>query len=232
MAYQSRARAAANRKAPPPPPELREARLTIPDALVAWARETDRQIAWARPFGDEVAAILAEPQPLMPNVLAVLLNRLDAIVSAAIGEGRSDLLGGFDLQTAEWLGLHVHIETARGHLHVGPDPRTRSFEGASEPPWTYNELRVVFDAKEPAAVDLAWKAKQMLLEVFPQARIEELVFDKPITICVACEQPAGGVMLTTNAGDEYHAKCWSEMVAPLPEHLRAMLKKAPKAKAR
>lgn len=229
MAYQSRARSAAARK---PEPVLAEARLTIPDALIAWARDTDRQIAWSFPFGDEVATILASPPPLMPDALERLLSRLDAIVSAAVAAGRSDLLTGFDLQSAEWLGLHIHAETSRGHLHVGPDPRTRSFDGASEPPWTYRELRVVFDAKEPAAVDLAWAAKQMLLDAFPEARIAELEQDKPIAYCVACGLPAGSVMLSTDAGDEYHAKCWSEMVAPLPEHLREMLKKAPKAKAR
>jgi hypothetical protein len=227
--YQSRPLA---RRAPEP--ELREARLTIPDALIAWARDTDRQIAWPHPYGHEVAAILAAAvdSPLMPDALERLLSRLDFIVSAAITAGRSDLLTGFDLQTAEWLGLHIHVETARGHLHVGPDPRTRSFEGASEPPWTYRELRIVFDAKEPAAVDLAWAAKQMLNDVFPTSRIDELEQDKPIVTCVACGLPAGSVMMATDSGDEYHAKCWSEMTAPLPDHLRELIKKAPKAKAR
>ena len=225
MAYKPRAPA-------PKPPELREARLTIPDALIAWARETDRQISWPHAYGNEVAAILASVAPLMPDTLERLLSRLDAIVSAAVAEGRSDLLVGFDLQTAEWLGLHIHVETARGHLHVGPDPRTRSFDGASEPPWTYRELRTVFDAKEPAAVDLAWAAKQMLNDVFPTSRIDELEQDKPITYCVACGLPAGSVMMSTDGDDEYHASCWSEMTAPLPDHLRELIKKAPKAKAR
>jgi hypothetical protein len=229
MAYQSRSRSSAARK---PEPELREARLTIPDALVAWAQDNDRQIAWPFPFGHEIAAILDSHQPLTPDALERLLSRLDFVVSAAVREGRSDLLVGFDLQTAEWLGLHIHVETARGHLHVGPDPRTRAFEGASEPPWTYHELRVVFDAKEPAAVDLAWAAKQMLNDVFPGTRIAELEQNKPITTCVACGLPAGSVMMATDSGDEYHAKCWSEMTAPLPDHLREMIKKAPKAKAR
>lgn len=229
MAYQSRPRSV-----PKPPPELREARLTIPDLLVAWASDNDRQIAWPRPYGQEVAALLAAAKdaPLLPDALERLLSRLDFIVSAALAAGRSDLVVGFDIQTAEWLGLHVHVETARGHLHVGPDPRTRSFEGAAEPPWTYAELRVVFDAKERAAVDLAWKAKELLLDAFPEARIGELEQDKPVTFCVACGQAAGSVMMATDAGDEYHARCWSEMVAPLPGYLRERAQKAAKAKPR
>lgn len=229
--YQSRSRSA---KRYVPPPELAEARLTIPDALVEWAQDNDRQIAWPRPFGNDVAEILAaaKDSPLMPDALDRLLSRLDAIVSAAIREGRSDLLVGFDLQTAEWLGLHYRVETARGPMHIGPDPRTKSFDGASEPPWTYHEVRVVFDAKERAAVDLAWKAKELLLDAFPEARIAALEQDKPIGYCVACGQPAGSVMMSTDAGDEYHARCWSEMVAPLPEHLRELAKKAPKADVR
>lgn len=227
MAYQSRATTRARQA---PPPELAEARLTIPDALVAWAQDTDRQIGWTRPFGNEVAEILRDAleDPLMPPALERLLSRLEAIVSAAIREGRSDLLTGFDLQTAEWLGLHIHAETPRGHLHIGPDPRTQAFDGKAEPPWTYREIRVVYDAKGRAAVDLAWKAKELLLETFPDARIDSLEHDPPVVTCLACGKPAGSVMMAVDGGGEYHARCWIEMTSPMPEHLVKILKKAPK----
>jgi hypothetical protein len=218
--------------APRPAPPLAEARLTIPDALVAWACDNDRQIAWSRPFGNDVAQILrdAYEAPLMPDATERLLSRLDAIVSAALREGRGDLLTGFDLQTAEWLGLHFHVDTPRGPLHVGPDPRTQAFEDKPEPPWTYREVRVVYDATERAAVDLAWKAKELLLDSFPDTRISSLEHEPPVVRCCACGEPAGSVMLATDSGAEYHSRCWLEMVSPMPEHLVKLLKKTTKAR--
>lgn len=228
MAYQSRSatRAAAARRAKPPP-ETREARLTIPDALVAWAQDAERQMRWAHPYGQEVAALLqaAQDAPLPPDATERLLSRLDALVSAARAEGRRDLLVGFDLQTAEWLGLHIHAETPRGHLHVGPDPSSCSREGAMEPPWTYSEIRVVYDAatnpllsasEAKSAVDLAWRAKELLVGIFPEARFESLELNRPLTRCLACGEVATGVMMATDGGCEYHTKCWSEMTSRPP----------------
>lgn len=224
----SRHRAAAN-----PEPILAEATLTIPDALIAWAQDSARQLAWAHPYGQEVAALIAQAAeaPLPPEGTSRLLNRLEAVASAAIAEGRGDLLLGLDLQTAERLGLHIRVETPRGPLHIGPDPRSRLFEGMREPAWTFSEVRLVVEAAATEAVDLAWKAKQMLMEVFPGARIDSLEHDRIEAPCSACGGPARSVMLSTDGGFSYHYHCWSEMTAPMPEHLVKLLRKAPRAKA-
>lgn len=229
MAYQSRS--AARSRAQKLEADLTESKLVIPDALVAWAQDTERQINWPAPYGHHVAALLkqASEAPLMPSDLERLLSRLDAIVSAAVAAGRSDLLVGFDFQTAEWLGLNIHAETKRGHLHIGPDPRTQAFEGAPEPPWTYAEARLVVEAREPAAVDLAWRTKELLLDVFPEARITSIEHEPELSPCVACGKPGGNVMMATDGG-EYHPRCWAEMTAPTPEHLRELAKKGSKAR--
>ncbi len=218
-----------------PAPELSEIRLTIPDALLAWAREPDRQIPWPHPYGDEAVALVqaAQEAPLLPDATERLLSRLDAIVSAAIAAGRGDLCLGFDLQTAEWLGLHLRLDTERGPLHIGPTPQRHRLppedQGNAPWLWTYREVRVVFEAKERAAVDLAWKAKQAFADVFPGAFIADLEHERVAAPCVACGLPAGSIMMTTAAGFEYHYTCWSEMTAPMPAHLAKMLRRAPKA---
>ena len=232
MAYRSSVRSRSRARVAEPVGHLTETVLTIPDALLAWAQEPDRQIAWARPFGQEVATMVSDAKttPLPPQDTERLLSRLDALAGAAVREGRSDLLVGFDFQTAEWLGLNFHVETDRGKLHIGPDPRTRPTE-SPEPPWTYSEVRAVIDAKAREAVDLAWQAKELLVELFPGARIDSVTFDAPEVLCLACGKPATNVMLATDGG-EYHTRCWSDLTAPLPEHLKEMARKSPKAKPR
>jgi len=232
MPYVSRSKSTKARRPGPPPPPLIEARLTIPDALLAWANDNDRQIAWARPYGRDVAELL-ERAPLGLADTEALLSRLDAIVSAALAEGRSDLLVGFDLQSAEWLGLHVHVETKNGPMHVGPDPQTRPFPNAIEPPWTYSEVRVIYDAKRERpdmTIDHLFAVKAALHEVFLGARIDGFESEQVERVCLACGKPVSSVMMRTVSGDEYHSKCWSEMTSPLPEHLRELLRKTPKAK--
>lgn len=220
--------------APPPEPIIEEHRHTIPDALIAWAQETDRQLQWPRPYGDEAAALLraGAEDGLTPDAAERLMSRLDFIASAAVSAGRPDLLLGFDLLTAEWLDMHIKVETPRGLLHIGPDPKRRTFDGGREPGWTYREIRIVTDAAERAAVDLAWAAKEVMRGAFPSARIADVVLDRVPVPCAACGLPPGPVMLTTEAGNEYHYPCWSELTAPMPEHLRKILRKAPKAKAK
>lgn len=215
-------------------PELTETVLTIPDALLEWAQDPTRQIHWPRPYGQDVATLVgkARDAPLGPDDLARLLARLDGIVAAALKEGRGDLLLGFDMQTAEWLALSYHAQTRRGALHVGPDPATRPIEDAPSPPWTYSEVRVVYDAHSDAATDLAWQAKELLRESFPDARIAFLVFDQPDTVCAACGKTSTSVMITTDSGAEYHSACWSEMIAPTPERVLKLLRKAPKPQVR
>jgi hypothetical protein len=230
MAYKSAARRSSKTHAPA---DLTETVLTIPDALLAWALEPGRQVHWSFPFGQEVATMVedARDTPLRPEDTERLLSRLDGLVSAAVKEGRQDLLVGFDFQTAEWLGLNFHVETERGPMHIGPDPRTRPFEGSPQPQWTYSEVRAVVDHRSREAASVAWAAKALLAEAFPESRISVMTLDAPEVLCVACGKPSSSVMMATDAG-EYHGRCWSALTAPLPEHLRELLRKSPKASTR
>lgn len=217
-----------------PAVQLSDVRLTIPGELLDWACKPDQQLPWARPYGDEARALVeqAAAAPLSPDATERLLSRLEAIAHAAVDAKRSDLLIGLDLQTAEWLDLHVHVDTPHGRLHIGPDPRTVPRDDVAEPLWTYREVRIVVDAESAVAVDVACKAKALLLgdDAFPTARIGALTQRTAVPLCAACGSPATSAMMATDYGDEYHWQCWSELTSPMPEHLREILKKAPKAK--
>jgi len=243
------------RSAPQREQQTAEHTLTVPDALLAWAREPAQALRMPRQFAAEVDSLLRAPQPLTVEQTDVLLNRLEPIASLAVRDKRHDLLTGLDLQTAEWLGLTFVHETERGTMTVGPDPRSQAFAGAPEPEWTYAEVRAVVDAAEghldaAGAVQTAARAKAMLREVFgaaadergydedghfseggrdlAEARIGSVASVGPLA-CLACAKTLGRVSLTTDAGS-YCMKCWSELASPMPEHLAKILRNAPKAR--
>jgi hypothetical protein len=195
-----------------------ESHLTIPDALVTWALDPERQMHWPRAYGNDIQEILerAKSAHLSSDDLERLLSRLEAVVTAAKDDGQENLFVGFDLQTAEWLGLEFHVETPRGPMHIGPDPATQHRPDMPEPQWSFREVRVLFDAGEKEALDLAWAAKRLLFKVFPNARITSLEHDLPVRFCIACGEVAGDVMVETTDGFEYHSKCWSRATSSGP----------------
>jgi len=210
--------------------------LTVPEALLAWAAEPARAIAMARPYAAEVTQLLSRGELSQPET-EVLLNRLEAIASEAVREGRADLLVGLDVQTAEWLGLTFVVEAAHGPMEVGPDPATQAFP-AREPEWTFGEVAVVA-AAGPDAVDLAVRAKALLAQAFgPDAdedgrdftcpRIRAVTLAEPES-CIACAGPLRAVSVRSSAG-AYCVRCWSELTSRLPSHLVEILQKAPKSK--
>jgi hypothetical protein len=73
------------------------------------------------------------------------------------------------------------------------------------------KLVATSEADARAAVDLAWAAKRLLLDVFPTARITDLAVAGEPARCVACGGAGSGVMMAAEGGHEYHSKCWSEM---------------------
>lgn len=218
MAYRPRAKPSRKEQLAAKLTERIEVHLTIPDALIAWAADPGRQVDWPAAYGQQVTEILARAKTatLSHDDLERLLSRLDFVVSMARSDGRNDLLEGFDLQTAEWLGLEFKLDTPRGPMHIGPDPATRSIADAPEPQWTFREVRTLFDAHEKEALDLAWRVKALIFKAFPHARITSLERDKPTRFCVTCGKPSGNVMVETLDGFEYHPKCWSQVTGSGP----------------
>jgi hypothetical protein len=219
MAYKSRtvarAKAAVAEKA------AFEWSMTIPDDLLLWAREPQQYERWVAPYGHDVDRLLHLTQPLSVSDTERLLSRLSGITREAARAGRGDLLLGFDTRTAEMLGLHYYANTPRGRMHVGPDPSTQSVEHPVSPPWTYGEVAIVSEAVKTCAtdesdarraVDLAWAAKDMLLDVFPDARLTSMDPAVPQRTCAACGGMSTGVMLLSEDGSEYHSRCWSDLV--------------------
>jgi hypothetical protein len=179
-------------------PEPIEVVMAVPDALLAWA--DDKQIEWARPWSQETRALLAQPQPLEPEDTNRLLNRLDAIVAHAVREGRGDLLAGFDTLTAELLYLVFEFETPDGPVQLG---RNGS--------WTYVEVGTVLAASEPAsAMKAARRAKSLLEDVFPAARISDVSEDDP-PACASCRCPIGVLSMDFQSGTRVCASCWQRM---------------------
>ncbi len=236
MSQLSRSRSRYFKKAKVPPFTL-DHELTIPDPLLAWGKDPSRAMHWARPWAEEVEQIIAKA-PLDVTGTETLLSRLEGLVGEAVKAGRADLLGGLDMQTAEWLGLRLVVESEHGPIRIGPDPWSQQFAGAKQPEWTYGEVRAVMTANDPAATRAAIKAKEVLLALFPldvpenefvSARIGAVFHEDHTLSCVACTGPFGPVSLRTEAGG-YCWDCWSELTSPMPEHLRKLRARAPKVK--
>jgi hypothetical protein len=178
--------------------------LTIPDALLDWAREPDRAIRFARPWVAEIEAILAEA-PLNAAQFATLLDRLDALLSEAVGAGRHDLLLGFDIVTAEHLGLTYDFGNGD---RVGPGER-----------WSYGELRALLGTSDPrSALEAARAAKELLADVFPQLPIGAIFEpEADADACSGCGDKGCTVMLQLESGNHYCTRCWLEISTPGPK---------------
>jgi hypothetical protein len=81
--------------------------LQIPQPLLDWGKQDEVAIHFAMPWAHEVEEILqrAGDRTCGPKTTDTLLSRLEGLVGEAMRAERTDLLVGFDLFTAEWLGL-------------------------------------------------------------------------------------------------------------------------------
>ena len=179
--------------------------VTIPDDLMAWASDPAVEMTFKRPWARQVLEFVAEgrDRTLGPERTKVFFARLDGLVSEALRAGRADLLLGFDTMTAEYLGLRITFQTRHGELDVG---RT------GQAPWSFSELAAVIRAKAPEAFDAAVKAKMEITEIFPDARVGEVVLekDKPDEKCASCG--AGGFSVMIHTDDAYCRRCYVSMV--------------------
>lgn len=213
--------------------ELAVSTLHVPDALLDWGRDPARAIHFSRDWVSDIEAILrsADEEPLDWHDAERLLSRVEGLAVDAILAGRGDLLLGLDVQTAEWLRLSVSIETAHGTMRVGLGP------GA----WSWRELRAVWagasaprepDGPDPdRAAAIAWKAKELLSEVFPEARITG-VAPAHDQLCDSCGTPCGSVTIVTESGGAQCSRCRVQMTGEVPEHLKKIMASAPKPKVK
>lgn len=177
--------------------------LRVPDSLIEWAKDPERARSWTRPWGHILARMLryAETHTLSPRECESVLTTLEAVCVEAIRAGEHELLLGIDLLTADWLGLVFDVEMKDGStVSFGED-------------FAYSELHVLVDAG-PECVPAAQKAKALVSEVFPQAKIDAMIRteEMPPDECAGgCGTRGARVMVTLDKGNRYCRRCYSRM---------------------
>lgn len=196
--------------------------LHIPDELLKWAGQPEQAVLFAQPWASYVRDLIAdaEVEPLPSWKTDRLLGCLDALVSEAMAAGRTELLLGFDLFTAEWLKLSFSWEDSDGRRwEIGPGGQ-----------WSYQEVRVLVDCPTGVeAVGFCAQVKDLVADVFPAARIGAIVdsrVDEPLS-CTGCGTRDATTMVSLETGSEYCSGCWSALLAepPSKEELKARKRK-------
>jgi len=196
--------------------------LTIPDELLAWAREPDVAIKLGGAYARDIDALLESGKVLRTADTDRLITLLGMLCADAINAGRDDLLVGFDMLTAEWLGLKYTMPDNGSEVTIGRNER-----------WDYQELRVVLACPTPEkALAIGEEVKNLVADVFPDARISAIVVgDKtPAHECAGCGKSDATVMLNVNNASEYCRECWTSMTSVVPVDLKP--KKTRKARRR
>jgi len=184
--------------------------LTIPDALIEWGKQPDVAVRFHRPWAHEVERMVEEggDEPLRGRQTERLLARLEALCNEAIRHDRGELLLGFDLFTAEWLGLVFSWPKPDGGVEsIGRNKR-----------WDYQEARALIAC--PTAVErlpFCERAKDLISEVFPRARIGAIIGPDPEPEqCAGCGAEDVAVMFTLESDSDYCGKCYRDLTGAMP----------------
>lgn len=215
------------RRSPPSPePERAISTLVVPDALIAWGRDPERALAWPIDWAREVEEIAdrGRDRPLSDRDTERLLSRLEALAVEAVRAGRSDLLLGLDVQTAEWLGLSVEVPLDGQRVSVGRDGLL-SWSELRVMSAAYEASVVAGDGSDPSTLArAAVRAKNLVAAVFPEARIESIEPEQSDSVCAACGETLSSVKI--DALDRmYCSPCWRVKAAramdpPVPRNRR------------
>lgn len=173
--------------------------LTIPDALLDWARTPDAAIRMRVDYARQIEELLSDKETLAPRDTIRLLDLLEGLCCEAVLHNQDALLTGFDTFTAEWIGLHF---TLSDNTVVGRNGD-----------WTFQEVGAVLDCQTPEdAMRAAMRVKDLVTVVFPDARIGAII-DATMTqpACAGCGTSDASIMLTLETGSEYCRSCWSDL---------------------
>lgn len=203
-----------------PAPEPAVSTLVVPDALIAWGRDPERAVGWPRDWAREVEELAARgrEQALSEAEGERLLSRLEALVGEAVLAGRSDLLVGIDVQTAEWLRLSCEFPFDGQRVSVGRDGT-----------FSWSEVRVLSSAFESARANeiegspdpakiarAAVRAKNLVSQVFPDATIFAVEPETDEAPCASCGAPLPSVRITTESDFVYCSPCWRSKIEADP----------------
>ena len=173
--------------------------ITIPDALLDWARTPSNAIHMRVDYARQIDDLLSDNETLTPKQTERLLDLLEGLCCEAILHDQDNLLTGFDTFTAEWLGLHFTLS----------DNTTVGCNGD----WTFQEVEAVRQCQTPDdAMRVAMQVKDLVSGVFPEARIGAII-DAETTgpVCAGCGMSDASIMLTLETGGEYCRSCWTDL---------------------
>jgi len=216
------------RKPAAEPPPKAVSTLAVPDALLEWGRDPSRVVGWSRDWAQEVAELAAASAvaPLTESATQRFLARLEALVAEAVAAGRSDLLVGLDIQTAEWLGLKYSatvngrsVEFGKGGDFEWSEVRvlTVAYQDAVEAKRLQVESDVQtedasVESEEPDPEKLgpsALNAMDLVRGVFPSAKVAAAHPTQPLACC-ACGDTSGSARVEADLGSLYCWTCWSQ----------------------
>jgi hypothetical protein len=183
--------------------------LSVPDDLIRWGKDPEVAVHFASPWAHEVEELAFQSQvkPLDSKILKRFFSRLEGLCAAALQADRHELLLGFDMWTAEYLGLRYRFETSTGPVTLG-----------ARQDWTYGEMRVVLAASAPKeAFERLVEAKRFLADVFPTARVESVSNEGPSVSCSGCGTVGGTAMVELTTGGAFCTNCWREIATPWPK---------------
>lgn len=179
--------------------ELRE--LSIPDGLVTWAQRPEvartMRVMWGKKLERELRAL--DQQPVSSRRLERVLGLLEPIVTAAVRDGRADLLAGLDTQTAEWMKLTFKV----GDVTVGHRGR-----------WSFHEVALVQATDDPqGARAFVEKVKDLVADAFPEARVSSI--GRPTeTQCRRCGEPIALAAVELDKDLVECLPCWVSELRP------------------
>jgi hypothetical protein len=195
--------------------------LTVPDELLAWGLRPEVARTFVRPIAHEVQKLVrrGEQRPLVHHETERLLSLLEGLCREALSRGLGQMLVGFDLFTADWLGLKFTFETPSGPVCFGRDGD-----------FAYSELHAMLaSGPGPEAAVLARECKALAASVFPRAKIGAIIdrHEAAVPRCSGCGIEDAAVMLSMDTGSEYCGSCWKDLtsVGPRPEDLRSKSRK-------
>lgn len=200
------------RRPGPPAPTHRSLvhEMVIPDDLLAWGSDPTVYARWTEPWGllarqaIETATQAADDDALSLRATQSLLSLLEALTGEAVRAGRPDLLLGFDVVTADILGL-VYVVTRAGREPV---------EVGRKLDWTFTEIEVVRETADPAAVmrlaerakDVMAELRELMPEISPNLRIGAATNEA--ALCCSCGKPCA--VMTKVEGDlDICQPCWA-----------------------
>jgi hypothetical protein len=182
--------------------------VTIPDDLLAWGKQPEVAIHFARPWAHDIEALAAKEQ-LDRRETRALMARLEALCAEAIRAGHPELINGLDTRTAERLNIAYSFETPEGRkIEIGRGKR-----------YTWTEMRAVLATADPKeALKAVDRTKDLLAKVFPGVRISKVsdsTQDDPDQ-CSSCGTTTSQVMMTTVHDTHHCGACWARLTDATP----------------